>query len=322
MRSKGGVVVVSAGNSGALDSTAANDSMLSVAATDSGDARASWSSYGSYVDLAAPGVSIYAPTRGGGFANWSGTSFSSPITAATAALMMSANGSLTPADVDRILKSTAVDLGTVGFDQYYGYGRIDAAKAVAAARSTVAIDTQAPAISITSPTGGTVSGVVAVDISYMDNVGVTRAELYVNGSKVTSDDTFPFAFSWDASSYGDGTYILVAKAYDAAGNVGTSPSVTVSIGNDTTAPTITSFNLTDGMRISPTRQTISVSATDNRSVAKISLVIDGREVAIAYGSSLGYSWNTRKLAGGAHTVSLRVSDSAGNLTTRTVTVYR
>jgi len=76
------------------------------------------------------------------------------------------------------------------------------------------------------------------------------------------------------------------------------------------------------MKISPTRQTISVSATDNRSVAKISLVIDGREVAIAYGSSLGYSWNTRKLAGGAHTVSLRVSDSAGNLTTRTVTVYR
>ena len=322
LRNKGGVVVVAAGNSGALDSTAANDTLLSVAATDSIDARASWSTYGNFVDLAAPGVSIYATTRGGGYANVSGTSFASPITAATVALMMSANSKLAPADIDRILKSTAIDLGTAGFDPYYGAGRIDAARAVAAAKSTVASDTQAPTISITSPTGGKVTGVVPVDVSYSDNVGVTRAELYVNGNKVVTDDVGPFAFAWDASIYGDGTYTLVAKAYDAAGNVGTSPSVSVSIGNDSTAPTISSFNLTDGMTISPTRQTISLSTTDNQSVAKISLVIDGKEVAVAYGSSLDYNWNTRKLAKGAHTVTVRISDSSGNVTSRTVTVYK
>ena len=322
LRNKGGVVVVSAGNSSALDSTAAHDSLLSVAATDSNDARASFSTYGNFVDLAAPGVSIYAPTRGGGYAKVSGTSFSSPITAATVALMMSANSKLAPADIDKILKSTAVDLGSTGFDQYFGYGRIDAAKAVAAAKTTVAADTQAPTISIASPTGGKVSAVVPVDVNYSDNVGVTRAEFYVNGSKVASDDTSPFAFAWDTALYGDGTYTLVAKSYDAAGNVGTSPAVSVSIGNDSITPVIASLNPANGATISPSKQTVSASATDNQKVAKLSLTIDGKEVAITYGGTVSYSWNTRKVSSGEHTLTVRAWDAAGNEASKSVTVYR
>ena len=322
MRNKGGVVVVSAGNSGALVPATANDSMLSVAATDSSDARASWSSYGDYVDLAAPGVSIYAPTRGGGYANVSGTSFSSPITAATVALMMSANSKLAPADIDKILKSTAVDLGAAGFDPYFGSGRIDAAKAVAAARSTGTIDTQAPTVSITSPTGGKVSSVVAVDISSTDNVGVTRAELYVNGSKIATDLLSPFAFAWDTAGYADGSYTLVAKAYDAAGNVGTSSSVAVTLGNDSSAPVISSLSLTDGMAISPLQESISASATDNKGVAKISLAINGKEVAVAYGSSISYKWNTRNLPNGTYGVTARAWDAAGNTISKSVSVSK
>lgn len=322
LRNKGGVVVVSAGNSGALDSTVAHDALLSVAATDSADARASFSTYGSFVDLAAPGVSIYAPTRGGGYGNWSGTSFSSPITAATVALMMSANSALSAADVDSILKSTAADLGAAGFDQYFGYGRVDAARAVAGALAYSATDTQAPSIRITSPSGGTVAGVVPVDVAASDNVGVVRAELYVNGSRIVTDDTGPFAFAWDTAGYADGTYSLVAKAYDAAGNAGASTAVSVTLGSDTVAPVISSFNLVNGMTVSPTRQTISASATDNRGVANISLTIDGKQVVAVSGASLSYSWNTRKVAKGAHTVSVRVTDAAGNATSRAVTVYR
>ena len=322
LRNKGGVVVVAGGNSGLLENTAASDTLLSVSATDSNDVRTSWSTYGNFIDLAAPGLSIYVPTRGGGYANVSGTSFASPITAATVALMMSANSTLSPADIDTILKSTAVDLGTAGFDPYYGTGRIDAARAVAAARNVVAADTQSPVISITSPTGGKVTAIVPVDVNYSDNVGVTRAELYVNGIKVISDDIAPFAFSWDTAAYADGAYTLTAKAYDAAGNVGTSPSVAVTIGNDTIAPVVSSFNLTNGMIVSPTRQTVSASATDNQSVAKISLTIDGKEVAIAIARSISYSWNTRKVTRGAHSVTVRAWDTAGNTTSKTVTVYR
>lgn len=321
LRGKGGVVIVAAGNSGGLENIAANDSLLTVAATDQNDVRASFSSYGAYVDLSAPGVSLYTTTVGGGFANASGTSFSSPVVAATAALMLSANAKLAPADVDRILKATARDLGTAGYDQYYGSGRVNAASAVQSAKQTVAADTQAPTVSIASPTGGQVSGVVPVDVTASDNVGVTRADFYVNGQLVATDALAPFAFAWDTTTKADGSYTLSVQAYDAAGNRGTSPSVTVTTGNDSTAPTIASFSLTDGMKVSG-KEVVKVSASDNQKVAKISLVIDGKEVATAFGGSLSYNWNTNKLARGAHTVTVRVTDNSGNVTTKTVTVYK
>ena len=322
MRNKGGVVIVAAGNSGTMESIAANDSILTVSATDQNDARASFSSYGAYVDLSAPGVSLYTTMKGGGYANASGTSFSSPVVAATAALMLAANSKATPADVDKYLTSKSLDLGTTGKDQYFGYGRVNAAAAVQAVKQVVAVDTQAPTINITSPTGGRVSGVVPVDVQQNDNVGVTRVEFYVNRQLVATDELAPFAFAWDTTGKTDGSYGLSVQAIDAAGNRGTSPTVTVTLGNDSTAPTIGSFNLTDNMRVSRNRQSIKVSATDNQSVAKISLSIDGKEVAVIYGGALDYSWNTRNVVPGSHQVSVRVTDNSGNVTTKTVTVWR
>jgi len=325
MRNKGGVVMVSAGNSGVLENFAANDSMLSVAATDSSDQRTSWSSYGSYVDISAPGLSIYTTLRGGGYGNVSGTSLSSPIVAATAALMISANNNISPVDIDQILKSTALDLGAAGYDIYYGAGRVDAAKAVAAAQSiiktSISLDTQTPTILITSPVGSTVSGSVPVDVKYSDNIGVTRVELYVNGQKFATDDNAPFAFAWDTSAVSNGAYTLIAYAYDAAGNTGVSPTVSVTIGSDTVAPVISSFNLADDMTVS-NKETVKITATDDQSVAKIVLSIDGNQVAVAYGNSLSYNWNTRRIAKGAHSATVQAYDAANNSTSKTITVYK
>lgn len=133
MKSKGGLVVISAGNTYGFESFAANDSVIAVAATDSADAKASFSSYGAYVDLAAPGVGVYSTVRGGTYGAVSGTSFAAPITGGVIALMMARNPALTPTQIESILKSTAVDLGTSGRDDYFGAGRINAAAAVAAA---------------------------------------------------------------------------------------------------------------------------------------------------------------------------------------------
>lgn len=321
MRNKGGYVVASAGNSGGLENVAAHSAILAVAATDQSDARASFSSFGPYVDVSAPGVDIFSAWRGGGYGNYWGTSFSSPIVAGTVALVIAANGRLSAADIDKIITSTATDLGTAGYDQYFGHGRIDAAKAVAMAKRFVVSDNQAPTIGITSPTGGKVTGLVPVDVTYTDDVGVVRAELYVNGTRIAVDDTSPFAFGWDTAAYPDGTYQLVAKAYDAAGNVGTSAAVSVMLGNDNVAPAIASFSLTDGMRLAD-KQGISASATDNKAVVGMSLVIAGKEVAVSNGGSISYTWNTRKLARGAHTVTVKAWDAAGNTVSRSVTVYK
>ena len=85
MKNKGGLVFVSGGNTGVQQSYATTTTMIPVAGTDANDMRASWSSYGSYIALAAPGAGIWTTTRGGGYGAASGTSFSSPVAAGVAA---------------------------------------------------------------------------------------------------------------------------------------------------------------------------------------------------------------------------------------------
>jgi thermitase len=230
-RGKGGVVVAAAGNSGALTSNPATDAITSVAATGSTDGRASWSSYGSYVDVSAPGVGIWSTTRGGGYASVSGTSFASPVTAGVYALMIGVNRSLAPATLDKILTTTAVDLGGAGWDQYYGWGRVNAGAAVVKAQQTAAVDSQSPSVSIRSPTSGTVTAFTPVDVSATDNVGVVRVELYAGSTLVAADTLAPFAFSWDTRKYVNGSITLQARAYDAAGNSRASSQVTVRVAN-------------------------------------------------------------------------------------------
>jgi subtilisin family serine protease len=108
---------------------------MAVAATDNSDSRASFSSTGPAVELAAPGVSINSTTLGGGYGSGSGTSFASPHAAGVAALVIAAgvtddnaNGR-TNDEVRAILAQSADDLGAAGRDALYGWGLVNAARA-------------------------------------------------------------------------------------------------------------------------------------------------------------------------------------------------
>jgi thermitase len=107
---------------------AAYDHVVAVAATDSSDNRAWFSNYGSYVDVAAPGVSIYSTVRDiyGSYGYKDGTSMATPFVSGLAALIWSVCPDYTNDQVESQIETTAVDLGTPGWDQYYGHGRIDA----------------------------------------------------------------------------------------------------------------------------------------------------------------------------------------------------
>ena len=232
LQGKGGLLINSAGNSAAVDNTLANSAMISVSATDAADLKTSWSSFGNYVDVSAPGQGIWTTTRGGGYGAVNGTSFSSPITAGVVAMMMSANPTLKPSELENILKITAVDLGAAGTDPSFGAGRINAAAAVQRARGvTIVPDVTLPQVAITSPGLSTVNGIVPVNVSATDNIGVTKVELYSRGILVATDLTALYSFSWDTSKVANGSASLFAKAYDAAGNVTTSSSLSVTIAN-------------------------------------------------------------------------------------------
>ncbi|MGD2062226.1 MAG: S8 family serine peptidase [Nitrospirota bacterium] len=324
MRSKGGVVVVAAGNSGGNPGYGDNPYMISVSATTSGDAKASWSSYGDYVDVSAPGAKILSTSDGGGYSTVSGTSFASPTTAGVVALIMGANGALAPSDVESILESTADDLGSTGWDPSFGFGRVNAAAAVQAAVATDPGDLQSPAAAITSPAGGaTVAGWVAVAVSATDNVGVGRVELYADGSLVGTDLTAPYQFSWDSTQAGDGAATLTARAFDDAGNRGDAPPVTLTVDNapdvaDTTPPAVSIASPSDGATVSG-NVTLSAHATDDVGVALLTIYVDGQTTCAGNGASVSCGWNTRKLSG-SHTISARAEDGAGNAATTSISV--
>jgi thermitase len=329
MKGKGGLVFVGAGNAGIDENITPTSTMIPVSATDSSDTRTSWSSYGSFVALSAPGAGIWTTGRGGNYQASSGTSFSSPIAAGVAALMMAAAPTLSGAQIEQLMYSSAVDLGAAGRDPIYGYGRVDAAAGMQAVNNAVAVaDTQAPAAAISAPLGSSsVSGLVVVDVDASDNVGVARVELQVNGTVVAVDDAAPYGFSWNSTGVANGMANLVAVAYDAAGNRGVSAPVAVSVANavpppapDTTPPVVAINSPVSGTVNG--NVAISVSASDNSGAAGIvqTLYIDGVLKSQGNGGSLSYNWNTRKVGAGNHTIQAVARDAAGNTGSSSVTV--
>lgn len=324
LKNKGGLVVNSAGNTSALDSTPASDTMITVSATNGSDSRTSWSSFGPYVDLAAPGEGIYTTVAGGGYGGVSGTSFSSPITAGVVALMMSANPGLSSNQIMNILFETAVDIGDIGWDQYYGYGRIDAAAAVRAAASAVITDTLAPTVSISSPTNGSVvKDTISISVNSSDNYGVSRIELFVNGSLVGTDTIPPYSFSLDTKAFADGNLVLMAKSIDAAGNSATS-SITVSVRNtiDVTAPIVRISNPINGAVVNKGNVSVNATATDNIGVVSMIVYVDGLQKASSASGSVSYSINASKLSTGFHVIKVDAKDSSGNTGTNSVQIKK
>jgi thermitase len=334
MKSKGGLVVVAAGNCSCNPGLTPSTSMISVSATDSSDARASFSSYGSYVGISAPGSYIYTTAVGGGYTQGLGTSFASPVVAATVALMMSARPTMSNSQIESLLYSTATDLGAAGRDIYFGYGRVNAGAAVqAVAGATTTVDTQAPTASISSPgASASVSGIVNASVSASDNVGVTKVVLRVNGAAVATDTAAPYSFSWDSTTIANGIATLTAVAYDAAGNEGVSAQVAVNVANtaaltttDATPPVVSFVSPSSGTVISG-RGTVSIksSSSDNSGTTGLtqSLYIDGVLKATATGASLSYSWNAKKAARGEHTIKVVATDAARNSSSASVQVTK
>jgi len=125
-------VVVAAGNSGSAGVSIPGCISYSttVGAVDSKDRVASFSSKGNALDITAPGVSIYSTVLGSSYATWSGTSMATPMISGVVALIKYAHPTYSQSTVENKLFSTAKDLGLIGKDTSYGWGRVRANLAV------------------------------------------------------------------------------------------------------------------------------------------------------------------------------------------------
>jgi len=317
MRNQGGVVVVAAANDSRESGDANNPYMITVSATTSSDTKASWSGYGNYVDVAAPGEAILSTSNNGGYTTGSGTSFASPVAAGVVALIMAVNDELVPSDVESILESTADDLGLTGWDPSFGFGRVNATAAVQAALVTRSRDESPPEAFITAPTDeANLAGWVAVEVAASDESGVSRVELYAENTLVGTDLTAPYQFSWDSTQSPDGATTLTASAFDEAGNRGRSAPVTVTI--DNTPPTVTILNPADGASV---RGCVSLSAiaSNDAAVTSLTITVDGEPMCAGSGTSVSCDWKTHNLRG-RHTITARAADRMGNAAAQSISV--
>ncbi len=250
-----GVTVVAAcGNSNAssCEYPAGYDNyVIAVGATQYDQTRAPYSNYGSTLDLVAPGGNTGIDQNSDGYADgvlqqtfsdtpidwgywfYQGTSMASPHVAGVAALLLAKDPSLTPSEIRNVLQSTAEDLGATGWDQYYGYGLVDA---------QAALFSILPEVSITLTTDGLIEyGIMGLGET-QDSLGDVqtvwvdagpanldiKTSLFADSSYAWSlgssngNNQVKWEFSPDSSSWN--TFLATSTLYDLANNLNTDNS--------------------------------------------------------------------------------------------------
>jgi thermitase len=334
---KGCVIVAAAGNSGnnSYLYPASFDNVISVAATDSNDLRASFSNYNDKVDVAAPGVSILSAVLNGGYQSWSGTSMASPHVAGLAALVLSKDPSLTNQQVDQLIKQTADDVNGQtypGNDVYLGAGRINVSRALGNNSPPQPVPAIPTAV-ITSPSNGqTVNGIIGVDAtitSQESGAVISYAEFKLDSGSpspmLPKDGIFDLATedttaALDTESLVNGYHTIYVRGKDSNGNWSAWASVTVLVDNLNLIAQITYPDLSNSESVSGVIN-VQGTAKDNNQTQFLKYKLEyykgpNNLITIIESSQpvenglLG-KWDAGNLAG-MYKLRLTVYDTAGN----------
>ncbi|WMW80535.1 CehA/McbA family metallohydrolase [Undibacterium cyanobacteriorum] len=220
------------------------------------------------------------------------------------------------------LSNTAITTITPSAGEHFYYAKVTQddgnilwSAPIWVSQGTASSDTTTPTVSA-SETG--TSGTITLNATASDNVGVSKVEFYVDSVLKGTATAAPYSLSLNSTTLSNGTHTYVAKAYDAAGNIGSSSAVSFSINNpvpDTTAPSVTASE-------SGTSGTISFSATasDNVGVSKVEFYVDATLKATVTAAPYTTSLNSTTLTNGSHSLVAKAYDAAGNVgTSSTVT---
>ena len=228
------LVVASAGNSQADNDTTSMypadfaetyPNVISVGASDMLDNMAGFSDYGAgSVDLFAPGYMIVAQEPTGAFVFWNGTSASAPMVSGTAAMMLSADPSLTPEQVKADIMATVDHPSSLAGDSITG-GRLDAAAAVAGVRAPVTFS---------------YTGVGDLQPATAGTVGVTAQASSYSGSASSLQLHAQLAYAYNNQMYGVIGQALSWSGDGQTGHVTTSPNGDARLGRFSTVDFTTS----------------------------------------------------------------------------------
>ncbi|NOK02470.1 MULTISPECIES: Ig-like domain-containing protein [Myxococcus] len=184
-------------------------------------------------------------------------------------------------------------------------------------------DQAPPTVALTAPTdGATVEGVVTLVANAHDDKGVTKVEFLVNGALQTTVTSAPWTFAWNTrATWGyNGPRTLLARAYDAAGNVTTSAPVNITVTNDWQSPTVVITAPSAGAYVTGLVP-VTVEATDNRAVVRVDFSVDYQVIATRNTAPYVFLWDTRTLTPGLHIMGAMSHDAAGNTSSVTWGVF-
>ncbi len=183
-------------------------------------------------------------------------------------------------------------------------------------------DTQAPAVSLTQPLGGTrLIGATTLIATARDDVGVVQVSFFADGTTALgSVSAAPWEATFDASTLTDGAHVLTARAVDAAGNAAPSAGVSVIVGvlpSDTTPPLVQVLtpvaDALTGLFVA-----VSIEASDDVAVTQVQLELDGAVVTTLTAAPWA---QTFEVTVGPHTLVAIAFDAAANTTRSTATSF-
>lgn len=320
------VVVVAAAGNAATNTPmypAACNHVLGVSATAADDSLAYFSSYGSYVQISAPGTMIWTTQSDTNhpYGAWQGTSFASPVVAGVAALVISANPTLSNDQVVSLLEQSADDLGAPGYDPYFGYGRVDALRAVglasAAPGAVVSMPQETPAVVLSSPASnsqfalGTSILLQAIASASTPGGAITNFAFVVDGVTVASGAGSTLTFNWTPTIAGE--YSITAIVTDDQGFTATSAAAEIQVGNaDTAPPTVTiSTAPANGAKLTTASVFIGGTASDNVAVQAVEVSVNNGQPQLATGTT---NWTAQvALAPGPNLIHVYSVDTSGNV---------
>jgi hypothetical protein len=185
-------------------------------------------------------------------------------------------------------------------------------------------DTQAPTAKIVSPyVNSTVKSTQTVSVTSSDNQLVVGGALLLDNKIVASFGGSDFSYQWATTNSPDGPHTLQAKVEDAAGNVGSSAPVSVTVNNygDTTPPNVyITYPPTGGSVYRYHTVNITATATDNVGVTSVSFYVNGSRVCTDPSSPYSCSWWVPG-AGTSFKIQALAYDAKGNARSSTVTVF-
>ena len=315
---KGVTIVCAAGNDGQptlIYPAAYNAYCIAVGAIRYDETRAHYSNYGSGLDLVAPGGDLDVDQNGDGYVDgvlqqtfgsslndwgywfYEGTSMAAPHVSGVAALIISQKGlATTPDEVRNILQSTAKDLGPLGYDTKYGWGRVDAY----AALNYSSIPNDPPVANAGGPYIGT------------EDVAVT-----FKGSASYDPDGTIASYAWNFGDGSTGTGVSVTHTYTAGGTY--TVTLIVNDGKVNSAPSTTFVKIAE-MNDPP----VAEAGPDQSVLVNVKVAFKGSASYDPDGTITSYAWNfgdgstgtgvsvTHAYSAiGTYTVTLTVTDNGG-----------